>query len=67
MEKSVFKLIINPEHKDNNNLNQVYNEQLNSMNFALIKFGEAKKWHGNPRWDLLFEAGFKALVNEVEK
>ena len=60
----IFKLVINPEYKDEHNLCQTHEEQLRNMTFALTQLGEAKGWGGNPRWDLLFEAGFNALVNE---
>jgi len=64
MDEPVFKLVINPSFKDEHNLSETYKKQLQNMEYALTKLGEAKGWGGNPRWDLLFEEGFKALVNE---
>ncbi|MCX6795764.1 MAG: hypothetical protein NT165_03525 [Candidatus Falkowbacteria bacterium] len=67
MDEPPYVLIINPHRQKDEALNTIREEKLSNMNFALTELGKAKGWGQNPRWDLLFEAGFKALVNEEKK
>ncbi len=67
MSKPSFVLVVNPDLPDKTDADKEVIErfklELEKMNFALERLGEAKGWGGNPRWDLIFEYGFKGAVN----
>lgn len=66
MSNPDFKLTLDPSRNspDNNSLEAARQKPLDNLTYAVTLIGEAKGWGGNPRWDLVIEAGLKALVNE---
>ena len=61
--RKIYRLNLDPESVGSE-YEKICEEDIAKMNFALEAIGAAKGWGNNPRWDLLFEAGLKQLLNE---
>jgi hypothetical protein len=58
----IYKLVVDPEYRGD--FKEKYEKDVEMMNFALAAIGKAKGFGNNPRWDLLFERGLKALLEK---
>ena len=70
--KPPYNLIIHPDYlrdlKDSPESKKISEGNLEKLENIVVAIGEARRWGGNPRYDLILEEGIKAyLSGEVDK